>query len=119
MLSVKTQEFNSSRNSILTHILENWQMNCLRNYGNTIINRRHLDKKLSEIYYYLYGTKIRYNVLNKESYLEKYNECFEALRSHLEFLLNKSVSFRFSPSVYGWDADCYIIETKNKTQEVF
>lgn len=112
MLSVKNQEFNSSRNSILTHILENWQMNCLRNYGNTIINKRHLDKKLSEIYYYLYGTKINPNVLNKVSYLEKYNECFEVLKSNLKFLLNKEVNFRFSPSIFGWDADCYIIETR-------
>lgn len=118
MHSVNNQEFNVKSNVNFAPVLENWQMNCLKNFGNTIISKKHIDEKLSIVYYYIYGTKIRYNVLNKEAYLEKYNECFEVLRSHLEFLLNKNVSFRFSLLYMG--GMLIVISLKlNKIQEVY
>ena len=114
MIELNCQKLNTKMNVCFAPVLENWQINCLKNYGNTIISKKHLDQKLAVVHYYLCGKKISYSHLKKESNSDKYKECMKTLINDLELLLDKKVSFRFIPSFYGWDADCYVIETKRK-----
>lgn len=106
---------------VYAQFFENWQIHCLRQYGNVLISQKHFDEMVAKMYSYLYGVKVKYNSLNKAPYLDKYIECQNLLLSHLETMLGSKLELRDCPPQNSWEVDCIIIECineNNNKQEV-
>lgn len=94
----------------LTSVLENWQFNCLRNYGNTVISKTHFDERIAKEYYENYGKKISLKMVSKIEGTEEFSLCEQSLIEKVYLILGKKVRFRFVPRYTPNDSDCYIIE---------
>ncbi len=111
MYELRNEKLN---NFVCVQFFENWQINCLRKYGNVLISQKHFDEFVAKMYFYMYGVTLKYNTLNKAPYLDKYNECKDLLISQLEVLLDNPLELRECPPQNSWEVKCIIIECINQ-----
>lgn len=104
----KYSDVRNSFNGI--NVLENWQFNCLMNYGNTVISKKHFDERIVNEYYEIFGKRISLKAIPQIEGTEVFTLCEESLINKIYLILGKWVKFRFVPRLTQKDSDCYIIE---------
>lgn len=107
----ETKEKIIIQNSLNTiNVLENWQFNCLMNYGNTVISKKRFDERIVNEYYEIFGKRISLKAIPQIEGTEVFTLCEESLINKIYLILGKWVKFRFVPRLMQKDSDCYIIE---------